>query len=290
MFSILRPFLFNIDPETAHDLAIKSLKLNFLPNQIFKVEDEEILNMVNFPLIELIINEKFNLVHSHNLWNYIPLVASKVCQSLKINHIISPRGSLYEWNMAHHQYRKMGAWYLFQRSILENCTCIHATALSELEAIRELGIRNKVAVIPNGVNVNEFDNIKDLKYHKSNFGLDSKRKYILFCSRIEKKKNLNLLIKSFCNLADIFPEWDLLIVGSIFNKQYFDYCMSIAQKLNLSHRILYKGFIRGQKRIDAYGSSQLFVLPSFTENFGMAIAEALLAGIPVITSTGTPLR
>ena len=45
MFSILRPFLFNIDPETAHDLAIKSLKLNFLPNQIFKVEDEEILNI-----------------------------------------------------------------------------------------------------------------------------------------------------------------------------------------------------------------------------------------------------
>jgi glycosyltransferase involved in cell wall biosynthesis len=239
-------------------------------------------------LQRLIIKEKYNLVHTHNLWNYIPWVASKVCQSLKINHIISPRGSLYEWNMAHHKYRKMGAWYLFQRSILENCACIHATALSELEAIRELGIRNKIAVIPNGVNVNEFDNIKDLKYHKSNFGLDSKRKYILFCSRIEKKKNLNLLIKSFCNLADFFPEWDLLIVGPIFNKQYFDYCMSIPQKLNLSHRILYKGFVRGQKRIDAYGSSQLFVLPSFTENFGMAIAEALLAGIPVITSTGTP--
>ena len=62
----------------------------------------------------------------------------------------------------------------------------------------------------------------------------------------------------------------------------------VAQKLNLSHRILYKGYVSGQERIDAYGSSQLFVLPSYTENFGMAIAEALLAGIPVITSTGTP--
>ena len=53
MFSVLRPFLFNLDPETAHDLAIKSLKFNLLPNKVFKVEDEQMLNITlmgkNFP-------------------------------------------------------------------------------------------------------------------------------------------------------------------------------------------------------------------------------------------------
>ena len=232
--------------------------------------------------------EGCSIIHTHNLWNYVPWVANKVSKELSVNHIISPRGTLYEWNMNHHKYRKMLAWNLFQKSILENCACIHATAFSELKAIRRLGIRNEVAVIPNGIDVNEFDNLKDISHHKLNIGLNKNRKYLLYCSRIEEKKNLDLLIKSFCRLSNSFPQWDILIVGPVFNKQYFDYCMSIPQKLNLSDRIIYKGFVNGKERLDTYGSSQLFVLPSFTENFGMAIAEALLAEIPVITSKGTP--
>ena len=102
------------------------------------------------------------------------------------------------------------------------------------------------------------------------------------------KKGLEYLIHSWIEISKKYLNWDLLIVGPINDYKYYNVLQNKLRKYNLSERVHFTGMLRGEKKIDCYSASSLFVLPSHTENFGIAIAEAMAAKLPVITTKGTP--
>jgi glycosyltransferase involved in cell wall biosynthesis len=232
--------------------------------------------------------DKEIILHVHNLWNYVPYVTYKMAKKYNVPLVVSIRGSLYKWSLQQGVVRKKIAWLLFQKKVLQRASCIHVTAISEMKAVRNLGITTPIAVVENGVQIDEFSQVKDSVISKNRLKLNPKFKYMLFLSRIHPKKGLHLLVNSWLKLIDVHPDWRLLVVGPCGDKKYLDQIISLLKNHDKEDRVIFTGMLYDQDRIDAFESSELFILPSYTENFGIVIAEALAAGIPVITTRETP--
>jgi len=223
------------------------------------------------------------ILHTHNLWNYIPLVA--YIKSIKYN---IPLLSTIRGSAQLDKLQKKIVWYLFQKKILNYSNIVHVTKIEDIALLRNMGIKSKIAYIPNGINIDEFKTLKDKQKSKESLNLDLNKKYILFMSRLHPKKGLEYLVNSWIKLANKYKEWDLLIVGPEYDKTYVENIKNSIKKANLENRVTFTGMLKDQDRIDSFGASDLFVLPSHTENFGIAIAEAMAAKLPIITTKGTP--
>ena len=190
---------------------------------------------------------------------------------------VSPRGSLAEWAMRHRRGRKALFWRLFQHAALARADLLHATAESELADIRRHGFRQPVAVIPNGV---------DLPNQPASSAREVASRRLLFLARLHPVKGLAHLLDAWMRLAPRHPAWTLAIAGPPELASGFDLSREIGQRQ--LERIEVLGPVFGEAKAAAYRSAELYVLPTFTENFGLTIAEALAHGIPVVTTRGAP--
>ena len=161
---------------------------------------------------------------------------------------------------------------------MQNSDMWIATAEDEYNDIRRLGYRQPVAVIPNGVEIPT-----DIPVKKS----ECRRMF--FISRIHPKKNVAMLLRCWSRLAVKFPEWHLSIVGPCTNNQYADEMKEYAEFLQCS-RLTFEGELRGAEKNLFMASSECEILPTYSENFGMVVAESLACGTPVICSQGAPWK
>lgn len=215
-----------------------------------------------------------NIIHGHGVWrasNLFYLLKRKTDLS---KLLCSPRGMLTEWAMSHRRFRKAPFWKYMQKPALKKVDCFHVTAESELEDIRRLGFKQPAVIIPNGVDMPELN---------SNF---RKRNNILFLSRLNKKKGLDLLLSAWKELYEKYPKWSLIIAGPQY-ENYAKYIIELSKKLDLKN-IYFVGEVFGDSKEELFQSSSIFVLPSYSENFGIVVAEALSHAVPVITTSGTP--
>lgn len=229
---------------------------------------------------ELKIN-KAELFHGHGIWELPIHQMSQIIFNRNLPYIISVRGMLEEWSLKQGLFKKKIATLLYQKKDLKRAACIHATAVSEAQAIRNLGYTNPIAVIPNGIDLFEYP-------YKNK--IDNKKKKILFLSRIHYKKGLELLIEAWSEICeDLKKDWEIEIVGN-GEKAYIEKLNNIISSKKLNKQITIKESIFGKEKIEVYHNADLFVLPTYSENFGIVIAEALACGTPVITTKGTPWK
>lgn len=220
-----------------------------------------------------------DVVHSNGMW--LPHGAYAAAYRRKTPGTVlavSPRGSLSDWAMSHRPLRKAVFWRVFQRDALIQADLFHATAESELDDIRRHGFRQPVAVIPNGVDLPE-PAIAQPAHDTSN-------RRLLFLARLHPVKGLTNLLDAWRHLAPRFPAWTLAIAGPPEPSSGFDLQREIAQRR--LERVDVLGARFGEAKSAVYRSAELYVLPTFTENFGLTIAEALAHAVPVITTRGAP--
>jgi len=218
-----------------------------------------------------------DLIHNHSLWMAPNLYCGWVARKHRIPLISSPRGTLSEWAMASGSYAKRVYWPHLQRPALAVTTCFHATAESEYEDIRRMGFRQPVAIIPNGVDIPEQ---RPKRAHPS--------RQLLFLGRVHPVKGLDMLLPAWAAVQDRFPEWNLKIVGPA-DGGYRRTIRQLAEKLGLK-RVDFAGALVGEAKWQAYRDAEVFVLPTYSENFGLSVAEALVSGTPAIVTRGAPWR
>jgi glycosyltransferase involved in cell wall biosynthesis len=216
------------------------------------------------------------LLHNHSLWMMANIYPGRVARRHGTPLVVSPRGTLSAWAMQSGSAVKALFWPLVQRPALAATACFHATALSEYEDIRRLGFRQPVAIIPNGIDIPDLPPV----------GTAKRERTLLFLGRIHPKKGLDLLLPAWRAVQRRFPNWCLRIVGPD-NGGYLTTLRQMAQELALE-RVEFAGPLLGEQKWRAYQEADLFVLPTYSENFGMAVAEALAAGTPAIVSKGAP--
>jgi glycosyltransferase involved in cell wall biosynthesis len=215
-----------------------------------------------------------SILQDHGLW--LPSNHAVACFARKSGtpRIVTPRGMLSPWAMANGKYKKQLFWRLFQRFDLHSATAFHATSEMEAGEIRNLGFFQPIAVVPNGV---EFPQKAVEKSAHS-------RPRMLFLSRIHPKKGLLNLLRAW-NVVK--PEWDLVIAGPD-ESGHQQFLQAEARRLGISDSVKFPGAVDDRQKWSLYGTADVFVLPSFSENFGIVIAEAMSAGLPAITTVGTP--
>lgn len=223
---------------------------------------------------------QLDLIHTHGLWMMTNVYPGWVARRSSVPLVISPRGTFTEYAFASGSRIKKMFWPLVQRPAIADAACFHATSEQEYDDIRRLGFRQPVAVIPNGIDLPAPGERKR-----------GSRRELLFLARIHPNKGLDILLPAWASLEARFPEWDLRIVGTDAGYHgvsgYLDAMRTLAGQLGL-RRIRFDGALYGDDKVRAYREADLYVLPSYSENFGMTVAEALAQEVPVVVTRGAP--
>jgi glycosyltransferase involved in cell wall biosynthesis len=223
-------------------------------------------------------NIRYDLYHSNAIWQYSTHATSKQAIQVKKAHIISPHGMLFPEALEKSKWIKKISLLLYQLNDLKRATAFHATSIQEMNHIRALGLKQPIAVIPNGI---DLSSIK-----KPSFEIKKGKQKIGFMGRLDPIKNLENLIRAWSQLNEVTENAELVIIGD-GNKKYKLQLFALSKKLKINN-IRFTGFVTGKKQNAVLNELSYLVLPSKSENFGMVVAEALTRGIPVIASKGSP--
>ena len=235
-----------------------------------------------------------DIVHLHGIWSMALHRCAVICRRWGIKYVIAPRGMLEPWSLQQKWFKKRIARWLYQDRDLECAAALHATAESEAEQFRKLGFKNPIIISPNGVNVPKESLVVS---HKSLVG-DGKRR-VLFVSRMHPKKGVFELVDAWAKLSSVssvcsvVKDWCCELVYTVngdFEREYEKKVKARVKEFGLEDQFIFTGALNDDEKWEAYARADLFVLPTYSENFGIVVAEALWAGVPVITTKGTPWK
>lgn len=218
----------------------------------------------------------FDIYHAQGVWVYATYAFADVAKSKGKPYIITPRGMLYPQDIAKHNalFKKLSLVFRLKRD-LNKAACVHVTCNEEMEVCRNLGVTSPIAVIPNPVEIKEYDLTK-----KDNvFRLG-------YLGRISPRKNVESLIYAFAQLGDEMKDSELLIIGG-GDDEYEKFLKSEVERLRLTN-VRFTGFLSGQEKDEALASCSVLAMPSEFENLGNVVLEGLVRRIPCIATKGAP--
>ncbi|HEX2972065.1 MAG TPA: glycosyltransferase [Tepidisphaeraceae bacterium] len=225
--------------------------------------------------------DQADIVHIHGLWEEIQHRAARLACARGIPYLITPHGMLDPWSLSQRALKKRlyMAWRL--RTNLNRAAAIHYTAETERELAEPLGLRPPALIELNGVDLREFEKLPEKGSFRKLFPQIGQRPLILFLSRIHLKKGLDMLIPAMAKVKT--PDAILVIIGPD-PWGYGQTIKDLIQQHGIGDRTIFVGQVPADVRIAAFTDADIFVLPSYQENFGIAVAEALAAGTPVVIS------
>lgn len=231
-----------------------------------------------------ILYEHYDIIHNQMIWNPIYHTIARIARKYGIPYLTTPRGTLEPWAYSGQglvkSFKKKLAMLLYQKKDLECASCILTTADMERMHLRQLGIQAPITVIPNGIEFESFP-------CRSAYDFNIVKNQVLFLSRIHPKKGIEILINAWENIHNDYPDWNIVIVGN-GDIDYIESLKRLVIDKGLSSSIKILPPVYDNEKIRLYRESSVFCLPTYSENFGMVIAEALSCGLPVITTKGTP--
>jgi glycosyltransferase involved in cell wall biosynthesis len=231
----------------------------------------------------------FDIVHQHGIWTACSQTTNIIREVHRIPIVIAPHGSLQQWALARSPWKKRLALLVYERKNLNKANCLHATAEEEIADFRNYGLSNPIALIPNGVSENWLESEGNSLRFREQYAIPPDHRVLFFLSRITPKKGLPILLEAINRVRNDFGNW-LLVIGGTDEFGHLREVKSLVAKLNLQNLVLFTGPLYDQAKRDAFAASDAFVLPSYSEGFPMVILDCLAAGVPVITTKGTPWR
>lgn len=227
----------------------------------------------------------YDLAHIHALFSPVSTAAATVARYRRLPYILRPLGTLDPADLQKKRALKQiyGKW--LERPNLAGSAAVHFTTDQEAKISHRYGVKTKDLVIPLGVNLPS--NVPPLGQIREQLGIPVDVPLVLFMSRIDPKKGLNFLLEAGENLVKQGIKFHLVLAGS--NPQDPVYEEKIKQQIansSLGQQTTMTGFVRGELKLGLLQDADVFVLPSYYENFGIAVAEAMAVATPVVISEG----
>lgn len=218
------------------------------------------------------------LIHTHGLWTHFSVNALTAAKHASVPRIVSPHGMLEDWAFNHHKARKLPLWWAWEKKALNTATAIHVTSNTEAAAVRRRGIRAPIFVVPLGIDMSDTSDTTEGQPVSSD-------RTALFLSRLHPKKGLLDLIEAW---SIVRPEGWKLVVAGPSEMGEAERAAERIEALGLGQQISLIGPVVSANKGAAFASADLFILPSYSENFGLVVLEALHCGTPTLTTDQTP--
>ena len=229
-------------------------------------------------IAEMMEEVKPDIVHVNCCWLPACAAVQRIAQKRGYKVVLTPHGMLEPWIIKRHYWtRKVPALWLYQKAAVQMADCVQATAESERDNLLKLGYNSNIKVVRLGIDAESIEMKRSWK----------KSRQILFLSRVHVKKGINFLIEAAAELRSELQGYKILVAG----EGDTDYVEAMKRKIcdrGLQDIVQLIGGVYGGEKWRLFQTSDFFMLPTHSENFGLAIAESLASGTPVITTVGTP--
>ncbi|MDB9518301.1 glycosyltransferase [Roseofilum reptotaenium CS-1145] len=226
--------------------------------------------------------QDYDLIHTHYLFSYASTCAAVIAKYHKTPYIRRTIGQLSPWALAQSRGKKQLYSLLIERHNLNQAAAIHCTSDGEALDVRNYGITAPTVTISLGVEIPEIQPDAKAELRKK-YDIPLDAPIILFLSRLHYKKRPDLLIEALHQVKSKHPNIYLLLAGS-GDPEYIQELNQLLHQLDLQKCTRFTGFVTGKDKDLVLQGSDIFVLPSFSENFGIAVVEALAAGLPAIVT------
>ena len=226
---------------------------------------------------------QYDLAHIHALFSPVSTAAATIARLKKLPYILRPLGTLDPADLRKKKQLKQVYGFCLERPNLAGAAGVHFTSPEEAKVSARYGTKTKDLVIPLGVDLPHNLPRKGITLQKLKITKDCP--LILFMSRIDPKKGLDLLLPALEKLQIEGLNFHFVLAGA--NPQDLDYenkIKQIIQTSKLDQRTTITGFVQGELKLELLQDADIFVLPSYYENFGIAVAEAMATGTPVVIS------
>lgn len=230
---------------------------------------------------------RVHILHQHGIWSGISRVSNLWRQAFRRPTVTAPHGSLEPWALGRAVWKKRLASIAYESKNFRDTTCFHATALPEADGIIRYGIHRPIALVPNGISNAWIESDGDGSRFRLHYGLPADVRILLYVGRITPVKNLEMLLAAMGRSPHMLKDWILVIAGT----DEFGYkrkLENLIEELALERFVRFVAFVPQELKRDAYAAASALVLPSIREASPISVLEALGAGVPVLTTHGTP--
>jgi glycosyltransferase involved in cell wall biosynthesis len=222
---------------------------------------------------------KFDLVHLHSVFLWPTWAAARAARNVGIPYVLSPRGMLVKDLIARRSRVAKSAWIrLIERANVEQAAALHLTSQLESTELAYFGWQlPRLAVIPNAIDEPVAQNDKIAPDVEA---ITREQPLVLFLGRLSWKKGLDRLLQAFAHTKS----GTLAIVGTD-DENFAPQLAKLAADLQIADRVrILPRTVIGSEKERLFGAARLFVLPSYSENFGNTVLEAMRRGVPVVVT------
>lgn len=226
--------------------------------------------------------QAYDIIHCHGLWHFGTLAPFFIDRS--VAKVVTPHGVLDPWVYAHNRWKKTIIDNLAQKTYLRRANLVHVLSSDERRDVDNYlaAPHPNVVVIPNGIRLSDFAQLPPRGTFRNQIGLDDDQPFVLFMSRLNVKKGLGLLLPAFRDYVHTHPNSVLVLAGP--DDGYADTARQFIDSHQLNDSIRLVGMLTGDAKKAALAEADVFVLPSFSEGFSMAVLEAMAAGTATLVS------
>lgn len=221
-------------------------------------------------------------VHIHSLYLYHDWIAGGLCRRYGVPYIVRPHGSLDPFLYKRHRFRKsvMDMW--FQNRMLREAAALHFTTEEEHQLARPYISGAPGAVVANGINFSDYAEVPPEGLLRRRYPQLANSRIVLFLSRLNFKKGLDVLIPAFAEAAKDADDLRLVLAGPDDGME--SRARAWAREYGVEDKTVFTGMLTGSEIQEAFRDAEMFALPSYSENFGIAVVEAMAMGVPVLIS------
>jgi glycosyltransferase involved in cell wall biosynthesis len=228
----------------------------------------------------------YDVVHIHALFSYSSTCAARHARHAGVPYVVRPLGVLNQWGRENRRrYLKALSMRFVEGPILKHAAAMHYTSASERREAEQAGVRAHAIIIPIGIDMEPFQTPPDAELFLRRFPEARGKQLVLFLSRLDPKKGLDLLLPAFAEFHREHPD-TLLVLAGTGEPDFLKSLHVMARQLGIANSIIWTGFVTGADKLAAFAASSVFVLPSYSENFGIALVEAMAAGLACVSTEG----
>lgn len=224
-----------------------------------------------------------DVLHIHSLYLFHNMIGGWLARKHQMPYIIRPHSILSPYIRRRHRLRKFICELLFENRNIRYASAIHFTAEDERNLAKPYTFGTQAVILPLGLYIKDYENLPAPGNFKNSHKELADKKLLLFLGRINFKKGFDLLIPAFKKLVENIPESHLVIAGPD-SDGYQRKVQWLIEKHELLDHVSFVGSLRGEEKLAAFVDAELFILPSYAENFGIAVVEAMACGVPVLIS------